>query len=74
VDGTAIPTQGIVLFGRNNVDAAPAPKASARIGNRLGSGPQDREPVTGVMVQFKLKIDRRKTAASRRKLKFSKGE
>ena len=33
-----------------------------------------REPVTGVQVQFKLKIDRRRTAAARRKLKFSKDE
>ena len=31
-----------------------------------------RKAVTGVQVQFKLKIDRRRTAASRRKLKFSK--
>lgn len=31
-----------------------------------------KEPVTGVAVQFKLVIDRRKTAASRRKLKFTK--
>lgn len=31
-----------------------------------------REPVTGVQVQFKLKIDRRRTAAARRKLKFTK--
>jgi hypothetical protein len=33
-----------------------------------------REPVPYVAVQFKLKIDRRKTAASRRKLKFTKDE
>jgi Zn-finger protein len=33
-----------------------------------------RKPVTGVQAQFKLKIDRRRTAASRRKLKFSKDE
>jgi Zn-finger protein len=33
-----------------------------------------RKPVTGVQVQFKLKIDRRRTSASRRKLKFSKEE
>jgi Zn-finger protein len=31
-----------------------------------------RKPVTGVQVQLKLKIDRRRTAASRRKLKFAK--
>jgi Zn-finger protein len=31
-----------------------------------------REEITGVQVQFKLKIDRRRTAASRRKLKFAK--
>jgi Zn-finger protein len=31
-----------------------------------------REPVTGVQVQFKVRVDRRRTAASRRKLKFSK--
>ena len=31
-----------------------------------------REEVTGVQVQFKLKVDRRKTAAARRKLKFVK--
>lgn len=31
-----------------------------------------REEVTGVQVQFKLKIDRRSTAAARRKLKFEK--
>ena len=33
-----------------------------------------RNPVTGVQVQFKLRIDHRRTAASRRKLKFSKDE
>lgn len=31
-----------------------------------------RKPVPYVAVQFKLKVDRRKTAASRRKLKFTK--
>ncbi len=31
-----------------------------------------RELVTGVQVQFKVSVDRRRTAASRRKLKFSK--
>lgn len=33
-----------------------------------------REEVTGVQVQFKVKIDRRRTSAARRKLKFSKEE
>lgn len=33
-----------------------------------------RKEITGVQVQFKLKIDRRRTAASRRKLKFAKEE
>jgi Zn-finger protein len=33
-----------------------------------------REELTGVQVQFKLKIDRRRTAAARRKLKFAKDE
>lgn len=31
-----------------------------------------REPIPYAAVQFKLKVDRRKTAASRRKLKFTK--
>jgi hypothetical protein len=31
-----------------------------------------REPITGAQVQFKVRVDRRKTAAARRKLKFSK--
>jgi hypothetical protein len=31
-----------------------------------------REPVTGVQVQFRVSVDRRRTAASRRKLKFAK--
>lgn len=31
-----------------------------------------REPIAGAAVQFKLRVDRRKTAASRRKLKFTK--
>lgn len=29
-------------------------------------------PISGTQVRFKVKIDRRKTAASRRKLKFEK--
>lgn len=33
-----------------------------------------REPVTGVQVQFKLRIDRRRTAAARRKLHFKAEE
>ncbi len=33
-----------------------------------------RKPVTGVQVQIKVNIDKRKTAASRRKLKFTKDE
>ena len=33
---------------------------------------QTKEPIPNATVQFKLRIDRRKTAASRRKLKFSK--
>lgn len=33
-----------------------------------------RKPINGAQVQFKLRVDRRKTAASRRKLKFSKDE
>jgi hypothetical protein len=33
-----------------------------------------REIVTGVQVQFKIKIDHRKTAASRRKYKFTKDD
>jgi hypothetical protein len=33
-----------------------------------------RERVSGVQVQFKLTVDGRRTAASRRKLKFSKDE
>lgn len=33
-----------------------------------------REPVKGVTVQFKLRVDRRRTAASRRKLKFTKDD
>jgi Zn-finger protein len=31
-----------------------------------------RKEIPGAQVQFRLKIDRRRTAASRRKLKFSK--
>lgn len=31
-----------------------------------------KEKIPNVTVQFKLRVDRRKTAASRRKLKFSK--
>jgi hypothetical protein len=31
-----------------------------------------KEPITGAQVQFKLKVDRRKTAAARRKLNFTK--
>lgn len=31
-----------------------------------------KEPVRGAQVQFKVTVDRRKTAASRRKLKFEK--
>jgi len=31
-----------------------------------------REPIKGAQVQFKVSVDRRKTAASRRKLKFEK--
>ena len=31
---------------------------------------KDRNEVTGVTVQFKLRVDKRRTAASRRKLKF----
>lgn len=33
-----------------------------------------KEKIPHAAVQFKLKVDRRKTAASRRKLKFSKDE
>jgi len=33
-----------------------------------------REPIKGAQVQFKVSVDRRKTAASRRKLKFAKDE
>lgn len=33
---------------------------------------KSREIIPGAQVQFKLKIDRRKTAAARRKLKFEK--
>jgi Zn-finger protein len=33
---------------------------------------KDKNPIPGATVQFKLRIDRRKTAASRRKLKFTK--
>lgn len=33
---------------------------------------KDKKKVSGVTVQFRLRIDRRKTSASRRKLKFSK--
>jgi hypothetical protein len=33
---------------------------------------KNKKPIPGATVQFKLKIDRRRTAASRRKLKFSK--
>lgn len=35
---------------------------------------KDKKKVPGVTVQFKLRVDRRKTAASRRKLKFTKDE
>lgn len=31
-----------------------------------------REPIKGAQVQFKLRVDPRRTAASRRKLKFEK--
>lgn len=31
-----------------------------------------KEPIPGAQVQFKVKIDKRKTAAARRKLKFEK--
>lgn len=33
---------------------------------------KNKKRVPGVTVQFKLRVDRRKTAASRRKLKFEK--
>lgn len=33
---------------------------------------KDKNPIPGATVQFKLRVDRRRTAASRRKLKFSK--
>jgi hypothetical protein len=33
---------------------------------------KDRNPIPGAIIQVKVKIDRRKTAAARRKLKFSK--
>lgn len=33
---------------------------------------KNKNKIPGATVQFKLRIDRRKTAASRRKLKFSK--
>lgn len=33
-----------------------------------------REPLVGVQVQFKVKRDNRRTAASRRKLKFAKDD
>lgn len=33
-----------------------------------------KEPISGAQVQFKLRVDRRKTAAARRKLKFGKAE
>lgn len=33
---------------------------------------KNKNKVPGVTVQFKLRVDRRKTSASRRKLKFSK--
>jgi hypothetical protein len=35
---------------------------------------RNKKKVSGVTIQVKFKIDRRKTAASRRKLKFSKEE
>jgi hypothetical protein len=33
-----------------------------------------REPVPGVIIQVKVKVNRRRTAASRRKLKFTKDD
>lgn len=33
-----------------------------------------KEPIPGAQVQFKLKVDRRMTAAARRKLKFTKDD
>ena len=35
---------------------------------------KNKKKIPGATVQFKLRVDRRKTAASRRKLKFSKDE
>ena len=35
---------------------------------------KDKKKIKGATVQFKLRIDQRKTAASRRKLKFAKDE
>lgn len=35
---------------------------------------KDKKKIPNATVQFKLRVDRRKTAASRRKLKFSKDE
>lgn len=35
---------------------------------------KDKKKVPGVTVQFKLRVDQRKTSASRRKLKFSSDE
>jgi hypothetical protein len=34
----------------------------------------DKNPIKGATVQFKISVDKRKTAAARRKLKFSKDE
>jgi len=33
---------------------------------------KDKKPIPGATIQMKLRIDKRKTAASRRKLKFEK--
>jgi hypothetical protein len=33
---------------------------------------KDKKPIPGATVQFKLRVDRRKTAAARRKFKFTK--
>ena len=35
---------------------------------------KDKNEVPGVTIQFKRRVDRRKTSASRRKLKFAKDE
>jgi hypothetical protein len=35
---------------------------------------KDKNKIPGAIVQFKLRVDRRKTAASRRKLKFNKDD